>query len=158
MVFLIYYQIFYRQFCCLKIKTSLLLSNLYTSCFFPLPECIGWSLQSCAQQNQWGHFPGGSVVENPLPKQETDPGRSHTLWSNQASVPQLASLCSRAEDPNHWARMPRLLKHALPSARAPQLETPVQWEARAPQPEWSLLATATEKLAQQRRPSAAPNK
>ena len=43
MVFFIYYQIFYRQFCCLKIKTSLLLSNLYTSCFFALPECIGQS-------------------------------------------------------------------------------------------------------------------
>ena len=26
----------------------------------------------------------------------SDPGRSHVLWSNQAHVPQLLSLCSRA--------------------------------------------------------------
>ena len=71
MVFFIYYQIFYRQFCCLKIKTSLLLSHLYMSCLSSLPDCIGSSLQSCAQQNQWGHCPGGSVVENPLPAQDT---------------------------------------------------------------------------------------
>ena len=53
-------------------------------------------------------FPGGSVVKN-LPANAGDmgsspgPGRSHMLQSNQAHVPQLLSLCSRA-------RKPRLLK------------------------------------------------
>ena len=28
-----------------------------------------------------------------------DPGRSHMPWSNQACVPQLLSLCSRAQEP-----------------------------------------------------------
>ena len=53
--------------------------------------------------NPWG-FPGGSVVKN-LPANAGDtglipgPGRSHVPWSNQAQVPQLLSLCSRAQEP-----------------------------------------------------------
>ena len=47
----------------------------------------------------WGL--GSSVVKN-LPVNAGDiglipnPGRLHMLWSNQAHVPQLLSLCSRA--------------------------------------------------------------
>ena len=50
-------------------------------------------------------FSDGSVVKN-LPATAGDtglipsPGRSHMLPSNQASVPQLLSLCSRAWEPN----------------------------------------------------------
>ena len=51
-----------------------------------------------------GDFPGGSVVKNPPPYAEDmglspGPGRSHMLQSNQAHVPQLLSLRSRAHKP-----------------------------------------------------------
>ena len=51
-------------------------------------------------------FPGGAVVNNP-PTNAGDtglspgPGRSHMPWSNQARVPQLLSLCSRAREPHY---------------------------------------------------------
>ena len=49
-------------------------------------------------------FPAGSVVKD-LPANPgdvgsiLDPGRSHMPLGNQARVPQLLSLCSRAQDP-----------------------------------------------------------
>ena len=51
------------------------------------------------------------------------------LRSNEACVPQLLSLHSRA-------REPQLLKPA-PRACAPQQEKPLQWEACAPQ--WRVV-------------------
>ena len=69
-------------------------------------------------------FPGGSVVKNPADNAGdtgsiSGPGRSHVPWSNQASVPQLLSLCPRAH-------VLQLLKPACPGASAPQQEKPPQ--------------------------------
>ena len=49
-------------------------------------------------------FPGDSVIKNlPANARDTglipDLGRSYMPWSNQACVPQLISLCSRAQEP-----------------------------------------------------------
>ena len=46
-------------------------------------------------------FPGSSVVKNPPANAGDtgsipDPGRSHVPWRNQARMPQLLRLCSRA--------------------------------------------------------------
>ena len=56
-------------------------------------------------------FSGGSTVKNLLANAwDTglipDPGRSHMPQSNQACVPQLLSLCSRAREHKYWAHMP----------------------------------------------------
>ena len=71
-----------------------------------------------------GGFLGGAVVKN-LPANAGDtgsspgPGRSHITWSNEARVPQLLSLCSRAPRATTTeARAPR--------ACAPQQEKPPQ--------------------------------
>ena len=70
-------------------------------------------------------FPGDAVVKN-LPANAGDmgsipgPGRPHMPWSNQARVPQLLSLCSRAREPqlmkpahcNYSAHVLQLLKPA----------------------------------------------
>ena len=52
-----------------------------------------------------GNFPGGTVDKNPPPNVGDTglipgPGRSHMPLSNSASVPQLLSLCRRAQDCN----------------------------------------------------------
>ena len=49
-------------------------------------------------------FPHGSVVKNPPANagdtgQSPGPGRSHMQWSNEARVPQLLNLRSRAHKP-----------------------------------------------------------
>ena len=75
-----------------------------------------------------------------------DLGRSHMLQSNEAHVPQLFSLCSRAQEL-------QLLKPTRPRARTPQQEKPPQREVRALQLESSLLATTGEKPVQQQNPS-----
>ena len=75
-------------------------------------------------------FPGGPVVKN-LPANAGDTGlildlgRSHMLQSNQARLPQLLSLCSRA-------RKLQLPKPKHPRACAQQQEKPTQWEVHAP--------------------------
>ena len=49
-------------------------------------------------------FPCGSMVKN-LPANAEDtgstpgPGNSHMPWNNKTHVPQLLSLCSRAQEP-----------------------------------------------------------
>ena len=53
--------------------------------------------------------------------------------SNQVCVPQLLSLCSRAQEPQQWNPL-----HSR--AGAPQQEKPLQWEACAPQLGKSLLS------------------
>ena len=101
-----------------------------------------------------GGFPGGSVVKNPPDNAEDTgsichPGRSHLPRSNQACVPQLLSLCSRAQEPQ------------LLSPRATVTEAQVPWglcsatrEATAMKSlhtatrEKPLLATTREKTAQ----------
>ena len=55
-----------------------------------------------------GAFLGGSVVKNPpVTAGDTgsipDPGRSHTLQSNQASVPQQLRLCSGVQKLQLWS-------------------------------------------------------
>ena len=74
--------------------------------------------QSLGQTHQTFHcwaFPGGPVVEN-LPANAGDTGlipsrgRSHKPWSNEARLPQLASLCSRAHvlKPESSPHLPQL--------------------------------------------------
>ena len=53
-------------------------------------------------------FPGGSAVKNlPANAEEAGsipgPGRSHTPQCNSARVPQLSSLCPRAQEPQLWS-------------------------------------------------------
>ena len=62
-------------------------------------------------------FLGGSVVKNPPANAGDlgsipDLGRAHGPWSNHAPVPQLLSLCSRAQEP-------QLLKPMCPGTCAP---------------------------------------
>ena len=61
------------------------------------------------------------------------PETSHMLWSNQAQVPQLLSLCSRAREPQQLSLCATTTEAPVPWARAPRQEKPRQWEARAPQ-------------------------
>ena len=83
-------------------------------------------------------FPAGAVVENP-PANAGDTGsipglgRSHMPWSNEARAPQLLSLCSRAREPQLLSLRATTTEACVPRARAPQLEKPLQWEARTPQ-------------------------
>ena len=68
-------------------------------------------------------FPGGSVVKNP-PASAGDmgsipgPGRSYMSQSNQAHVPQLLRLCSRAQVPELTSLCTELLTPMCPRARA----------------------------------------
>ena len=73
-------------------------------------------------------FPGGSVVKNPLANPRDvglilGPRRSHVLWSSEACVPQLLSLCSR--DQKLQLLTPRALEPVLhrKEALTPQLES-----------------------------------
>ena len=81
-------------------------------------------------------FPGGAVVKNP-PANTGDmglipgPGRSHMLWSNEARVPQLLSLCSRAHEPQLLSPHATTTETCVPRAHAPQQEKPPQGEDRA---------------------------
>ena len=61
------------------------------------------------------------------------PETSHMLWSNQAQVPQLLSLCSRAHKPQLLSPRATTSEACAPRAHAPQQEKPPQWEAHAPQ-------------------------
>ena len=61
------------------------------------------------------------------------PGRSHMPWSNEARVPQLLSLCSRAHEAQLLSPQATTTEAHVPRARAPQQEKPPQWEACAPQ-------------------------
>ena len=67
------------------------------------PRLVWLSLTHTAKTGKV-HCPGGPVVKN-LPAGAGDmgsnpgPGRSHMLWGNQASAPQLQSLCSRTREP-----------------------------------------------------------
>ena len=70
-----------------------------------------------------------------------DAGRSHMPQNSYACVPQLLSLCSRAQEP-------KLLKSTRPRAHAPWQKKPGQREACTPQlensaprpasPQWEL--------------------
>ena len=78
-----------------------------------------------------GGFPGGAVVKNP-PANAGDtgsipvPGRSHVPWSNQARVPQLLSLHSRACEPQLLSLCATTTEACEPRAHAPQQEKPPQ--------------------------------
>ena len=89
-------------------------------------------------KNCWVDCPGGTVVKN-LPANAGDTGlspglvRSHMLWSNWASAPQLLSLRSKAHEPQLPSLCATATEAHAPRARALQQEKPPQWEARAPQ-------------------------
>ena len=75
-------------------------------------------------------FPGGAVVKNRLPMQET------RVWALVQEDPT----CRRATKPlrhNYWACTLEPVSHNywthVPRACAPQQEKPPRWEARAPQ-------------------------
>ena len=74
-------------------------------------------------QPAMGGFPGGSGVKNP-PASAGDmgsipgPGRSYMSQSNQAHVPQLLRLCSRAQVPELTSLCTELLTPMCPRARA----------------------------------------
>ena len=85
----------------------------------------GWKISD--QEADWC-FPGGSVVKNlPTSVGDTgeipDLGRSHRLWSNSARVPQILSLCSRAQELQLLKPSP--LKPMLPNKRSHHNEKPV---------------------------------
>ena len=83
-----------------------------------------------AKKNTQG-FPGSAVVKNP-PANEGDtgsspgPGRSHMLQSNEARVPQLLSLHSRAREPQLLSPCATTTEARAPRAHAPQQEKPLQ--------------------------------
>ena len=58
---------------------------------------------------------------------------SHMLRSNEARVPQLLSLRSRAREPQLLSPRAIAPEAHVPRARAPQQEKPLQWEAHTPQ-------------------------
>ena len=77
-------------------------------------------------------LPGGSAVKDP-PANAGDMGsipglgRPHTLWSNQAWLPQLSSLCSRAGELQLLSPCAATTKARTPGAHAQQ-DKPPQWE------------------------------
>ena len=67
----------------------------------------------------------------------------------QALVQEDPTYCgaSKPVSHNYWAHVPHLLKPVCSTARAPQQEKPLQWEARALQQRVAPpLATTTESL------------
>ena len=76
-------------------------------------------------------FPGGAVVKN-LPANAEDTGsspglgRSHTLRSNWARVPQLLSLRSTACEPQLLSPRATTTEAHAPRARASKQEKPLQ--------------------------------
>ena len=72
-----------------------------------------------------------AVVKNP-PASEGDtgsspgPGSSHMPRSNEAHVPQLLSLCSRAHEPQLLSPHATTTEAHAPRAQAPQQEKPPQ--------------------------------
>ena len=83
------------------------------------------------QQNENKDFPGGTVVKNqPANAGDTGSipglGRSHMPWSNEARVPQLLSLCSRAHEPQLRSPHATTTETCMPRAPAPQQEKPPQ--------------------------------
>ena len=59
------------------------------------------------------------------------PGSSHMPQSNEARVPQLLSLRSRAREPQLLSPWATTTEARVPRACAPQQEKPTQWEAHA---------------------------
>ena len=76
-------------------------------------------------------FPGGAVVKNP-PANAWDmgsipgPGRSHMSRNNEARVPQLPTLRSRAREPQLLSPRAATTEAHAPTACAPQQEKPPQ--------------------------------
>ena len=72
-----------------------------------------------------GGFPGGLVAENP-PANGGDMGsipglgRSYVLWSNQACVPQLLSLCSQVWGPQQMSPCPTATEAYALQEKPPQ--------------------------------------
>ena len=103
-----------------------------------------------------GHFlplffttgPGGSVVKTLLVNAGDtglipDPGRSHMLQSNQAHMPQLPCLYSRAQEPQLPSPQAATTKARVPQSSHSAREKPPPGEARTPQPDSEPPLTAT---------------
>ena len=79
-------------------------------------------------------FPAGWVVKH-LPASSGDMclipdlQRSHMRWSNWARVPQLLSLCSKAQEPQLLSLQATVTAARMPRACARQQGRPRQWEA-----------------------------
>ena len=87
-------------------------------------------------------FPGGSVGKN-LPANAGDtgsnpePGRFHRQWINQAQVPQLSSLGSRAQESRLLSSLSWTADTGTLKTCALQQKKPLQWETHAQQQESS---------------------
>ena len=96
-------------------------------------------LQVSLSEESSSGFPGGPVVKNlPYNTRATGSirglGRSHMPWNNEASVPQLPSLCARAQEPQGSSpRATPTEAHAPQSPRSATREKPPQGEACVPQ-------------------------
>ena len=103
-----------------------------------MKEVFEGLISSCLQKPLFWGFPGGTMVKNP-PANAGDMGsipglgRSHMPRSNYARVPQLLSLCSRAQEPHQLSPHATTTEACAPKAWALQQVKPPQWEARAPQ-------------------------
>ena len=99
--------------------------------------------QPPTNENKWGKKKpqraslGGSWVEN-LSTNAGDRGsilglgRYHMPWNNEACVPQILSLCSRAREQNQRAHVLQLLKPA--HSKAPPQEKPARHDYGAAHP------------------------
>ena len=107
---------------------------------------------SCATREESG-FSGGSVVKNPPANAGDmgsilDPGRSHTLWGNQAPRHNYLRLHSRPTTPK--AHVPWCPYSARKATAMRSLHTATR--------EWPPFSTSREKPVQQQRPGTAKNK
>ena len=90
------------------------------------------------QKESTQDFPGASVVGNPPANAVymgliPDAGGSHMPQSNEAHVPQLLRLCSRAQEPQLLSPRDTATEPHLPRAHARHQENPLQWATCPPQ-------------------------
>ena len=69
-------------------------------------------------------FPGGSVLKSPRGNTE----EMGSIPGSEGFPCAALSLCSKSQEPQHWAHMMQLPKPMCPRAHAPQQEKPLQWE------------------------------
>ena len=106
-------------------KTGQILEQIKISHTFAI-KCYHKFWENISYTTTHRGFPAGSVVKNPPPNTGdmgliSGGGKFHIPWCNEACVPQLLSLCSRAQDlwlsPHSATTEPK-----CPEARAPQEE------------------------------------
>ena len=107
-------------------------------------------------------FPGGAVVKNPPANAEDmgsspGPGRSHMPRSNEARVPQLLSLRSRAHEPQLLSPCATTTEARAPRAHALQREVTAMRSPHTKMKSSPRLLQLEKARAQQRRPKTAIN-